>query len=61
MISTGDVKGINVSELHAKVPVHVQCYRMAPNGTGLQQLTHDERVNWFPHASPDGNWIVYRP
>ena len=23
------------------------------------QLTHDERVNWFPHISPDGTWVVY--
>ena len=32
---------------------------MKPDGTGIQQLTHDERVNWFPHLSPDGKWIVY--
>src|SRR5439155_25294388 len=27
--------------------------------TGVEQLTHDERVNWFPHVSPNGKWIVY--
>lgn len=32
---------------------------MKPDGTGIEQLTHDERVNWFPHISPDGQWIVY--
>ena len=47
------------SELNAKVPGHAQCYRMKPDGTGIEQLTHDERVNWFPHISPDGKWIVY--
>ena len=47
------------SELNAKVPGQAQCYRMAPDGSGVQQLTHDERVNWFPHVSPDGKWVVY--
>ena len=47
------------SELNAKVPGHAQCFRMKPDGTGIEQLTHDERVNWFPHISPDGKWIVY--
>ncbi len=47
------------SELNAEVPGHSQCYRMKPDGTGIEQLTHDERVNWFPHISPDRNWIVY--
>ncbi len=47
------------SELNAKVPGHAQCYRMKPDGTGIEQLTHDERVNWFPHLSPDGKWVVF--
>ena len=47
------------SELNAKVPGHAQCFRMKPDGTGIEQLTHDERVNWFPHISPDGKWVVY--
>ena len=47
------------SELNAKVPGHAQCYRMKTDGTGTEQLTHDDRVNWFPHISPDGKWIVY--
>ena len=47
------------SELNAKEPGHAQCFRMAPDGAGIEQLTHDDRVNWFPHISPDGNWIVY--
>ena len=47
------------SELNAKVPGHAQCYRMKPDGTSIEQLTHDDRVNWFPHISPDNKWIVY--
>lgn len=40
-------------------PGHAQCFRMRPDGTGVEQLTFDERVNWFPHPSPDGKSIVY--
>ena len=32
---------------------------MKPDGTDIEQLTHDERVNWFPLLSPDREWIVY--
>ena len=32
---------------------------MKPDGIGIEQLTYDERVNWFLHISPDGKWIVY--
>ena len=34
-------------------------WRMRPDGSQMQQMTHDERVNWFPHPSPDGKRIVY--
>ncbi len=37
----------------------MQIWRMKPDGTGREQLTYDERHNWFPHISPDGKWIVY--
>ena len=40
-------------------PGHAQCFRMLADGTGVEQLTFDERVNWFPHPSPDGAWIAY--
>jgi len=32
---------------------------MRPDGTGIEQLTQGERVNWFPHISPDGKQVVY--
>ena len=47
------------SERDATEPGHAQCYRMRPDGTGIEQLTHDERVDWFPHISPDGTQCVY--
>ncbi|MDB5541489.1 MAG: biopolymer transporter Tol [Devosia sp.] len=47
------------SERAAARPGHAQCFRMKPDGTGIEQLTFDERVNWFPHLSPDGQSIVY--
>ncbi|KQO62290.1 TolB family protein [Curtobacterium sp. Leaf261] len=28
-------------------------------GTDPVRLTNDERVNWFPHLSPDGSWLLY--
>ncbi len=47
------------SERAAKVPGHAQCFRMRADGTGIEQLTFDERVNWFPHVSPDGHSVVF--
>jgi Tol biopolymer transport system component len=38
---------------------HAQLFRMRPDGSGIEQLTFDERVNWFPHVSPDGTRVVY--
>lgn len=38
---------------------HAQLFRMRLDGSGIEQLTHDERVNWFPHLSPDGERMAY--
>ena len=38
---------------------HSQIFRMRPDGSDVEQLTFDERVNWFPHLSPDGAHVVY--
>ncbi len=38
---------------------HMQLWRIRPDGTGLQQMTDDERNNWFPHPSPDGAVVLY--
>lgn len=40
-------------------PGHAQIARMRVDGSELEQLTFDERVNWFPHISPDGRNAVY--
>ncbi len=32
---------------------------MRPDGGEVTQLTFDERVNWFPHVSPDGSAMAY--
>lgn len=37
----------------------MQIWRMQPDGSGKEQLTFDERNDWFPHISPDGKWMVY--
>lgn len=37
----------------------VQLFRMRPDGTGTEQLTHDECVNRFPQVSPDGRLVAY--
>lgn len=40
-------------------PGRAQIARVHPDGTGLEQLTFDERVNWFPHLAPTGDRAVY--
>ncbi len=40
-------------------PGHAQIARMRPDGSSLEQLTFDDRVNWFPHPSPDGAVTVF--
>jgi len=47
------------SERGGTAPGHAQLFRMRPDGSGIEQLTHDERVNWFPHPSPDGTRLAY--
>ena len=46
------------SERASTSPGHAQLFRMRPDGSGLEQLTFDERVNWFPHLSPDGSQLA---
>jgi Tol biopolymer transport system component len=37
----------------------MQLWRMKPDGSEQEQVTSDEFNNWFPHISPDGQWIVF--
>ncbi|WP_433832417.1 TolB family protein [Actinoplanes sp. CA-015351] len=47
------------TERFSSEPGHAQIARIRPDGTGLEQLTDDDHVNWFPHLSPDGGHAVY--
>jgi len=47
------------SERGGTAPGHAQLFRMSLDGATVEQLTHDERVNWFPHPSPDGSRVAY--
>ena len=47
------------SERASSEPGHAQLFRMRRDGSDVQQLTFDDRVNWFPHLSPDGRRLVH--
>lgn len=47
------------SELAASKPGHAQIFRMHADGTNIEQLTFDHRVNWFPHLAPDGQRVAF--
>ena len=47
------------SEAAATQPGDAQIFRMRPDGSDMRQITSDERVNWFPHFSPDGTMVAY--
>jgi len=47
------------SERASTVPGHAQLFRMGLDGEDIEQLTSDERVNWFPHVSPTGERIAF--
>jgi hypothetical protein len=37
----------------------MQIWRMKPDGTDPEQITNDGFHNWFPHISPDGQWMAF--
>ncbi len=47
------------SERASTAPGHAQLFRIAVGSGDVEQLTFDERVNWFPHPAPDGSAIAY--
>ena len=47
------------SERGSTTPGHAQLFRVPVGGGEPEQLTHDERVNWFPHPDPAGRRIAY--
>lgn len=38
---------------------HAQIWRMGVDGADPRRMTADDRVNWFPHPSPDGAHVLY--
>ncbi len=47
------------SEFNSTVPGHAQIFRSDLSGGSIVQLSFDERVNWFPHVSPDNAHVAY--
>ena len=47
------------TEQFSAAPGHAQLARVRPDGSHLEQLTFDDRVNWFPHIAPTGDVAVY--
>ena len=47
------------SEVASTREGHAQLFRHDLADGTVQQLTDDDRVNWFPHPSPDGRWLAY--
>lgn len=47
------------SEIASSLPGHAQVFRYRLADGTTEQLTGDERVNWFPHLSPDGHRLCY--
>ncbi|HKW64024.1 MAG TPA: hypothetical protein VJN89_15840 [Candidatus Acidoferrum sp.] len=38
---------------------HMQIWRMRADGSNQEQVTFGEDNDWFPHISPDGQWMVF--
>lgn len=36
----------------------MQIWRMRPDGTEQERVIFDDSNDWFPHISPDGQWMV---
>jgi len=37
----------------------MQIWRMKPDGSDQEQVITDQSNDWFPHISPDGQWMVF--
>jgi hypothetical protein len=38
---------------------HMQIWRMRADGSEQEQVISDETGDWFPHISPNGQWMVF--
>ncbi len=39
--------------------IHMEAWRMRPDGSEAEQLVKDDASNWFPHVSPDGRLLAF--
>ena len=37
----------------------VDLWRIRPDGSDLERMTDGPEVDWFPHPSPDGKWVLW--
>ena len=37
----------------------MQIWRMRADGSEQEQVTYGEENDWFPHISPNGEWMVF--
>ena len=37
----------------------MQVWRMEVDGSDPTHMVKEDANCWFPHVSPDGNWVVY--
>ncbi len=54
----GDALWFNAEPVGA-APGHAQIFRKRLDGGAPEQITHDPRVNWFPHPAPDGSLVAF--
>lgn len=47
------------TESFSSRPGHAQIARVRVDGSGIERLTANETVDWFPHISPDGALATY--
>ncbi|NTW41367.1 MAG: hypothetical protein HGA44_16075 [Cellulomonadaceae bacterium] len=47
------------TEAFTRAPGHAQIARVRPDGSGMERLTHSDRVDWFPHLAPTGTHAAF--
>lgn len=47
------------SEMASSQDGHAQIFEVDLTDGSMRQLSFDDRVNWFPHPSPDGRHLAY--
>jgi TolB protein len=47
------------TERFTETPGHAQLARTRPDGGELARMLESDTVDWFPHPSPDGRWLLF--